>query len=227
MTELQSPVNHVFVDFENVHEIAPGIIGSKAVSFTLLLGSRQTKLEASLVEKLLEHAASVQLVRLTSPGKNALDFALAYYLGRAVAADPTGSFHIVSKDAGYDPLIEHLRSRHIRARRHDNFATLTFAETVKLPIRTPLATAPRQKPQAKPEVQLPLLEERATQVLEHLRKASTNRPRNRKKLVSFISAHLGQNTTEAEASNHIESLRLARQLDIDEKGAVSYHLEHE
>jgi len=57
----------------------------------------------------------VQLVRLTATGKNALDFTLAYYVGRAVAADPTGFFHIVSKDTGYDPLIEHLRSKHIRA----------------------------------------------------------------------------------------------------------------
>src|SRR5439155_14101082 len=103
-------VNHVFVDFENVHEIDLAIIGSKTVSFTLLLGSRQRRLDVSLVEKLLEHAGSVHLVRLASAGKNALDFALAYYVGRAVAADPTGCFHIVSKDAGYDPLIEHLRS---------------------------------------------------------------------------------------------------------------------
>src|SRR5258706_7373163 len=110
--KLPPPVNHVFVDFENVHEIDLAIIGAKAVSFTLLLGSRQTKLDVSIVEKLLEHAASVQLVRLTSTGKNALDFTLAYYVGRAVAADPTGFFHIVSKDAGYDPLIEHLRSQH-------------------------------------------------------------------------------------------------------------------
>src|SRR4029077_13040812 len=107
-TDLPAPVNHVFVDFENVHEIDQKIIGSKTVTFTLLLGAKQTKLDVSLVEKLLEHAASVHLIRITSAGKNALDFTLAYYVGRAVAADPTGFFHIVSKDAGYDPLIEHL-----------------------------------------------------------------------------------------------------------------------
>src|SRR5690348_12675700 len=125
-TDLPPPVNHVFVDFENVHEIDLAVIGSKTVAFTLLVGARQTKLEVSLVEKLFEHAVSVRFVRLTSPGRDALDFTLAYYVGRAVAADPTGYFHIVSKDGGYDPLITHLRSRHISARRHDSFATLTF-----------------------------------------------------------------------------------------------------
>src|SRR6266567_1781434 len=130
-TDLPTRVNHVFVDFENVHEIDLAIIGSKAVSFTLLVGPRQTKLDVSLVEKLFEHAVSVELVRLTSAGRNALDFTLAYYVGRSVAADPTGYFHIVSKDAGYDPLIEHLRSRHISARRHNSFTTLTFAAPAK------------------------------------------------------------------------------------------------
>src|ERR1017187_4517049 len=118
---LSPPMNHVFVDYENVHEVDPALIGAKSVSLTLLLGARQTKLDASLVEKLMEHAASVQLVRLTSSGKNALDFALAYYVGRAVLANPTGHFHIVSKDTGFEPLIKPLRSRHIHAARHDNF----------------------------------------------------------------------------------------------------------
>src|ERR1041385_8472567 len=128
---LPPPVNHIFVDFENVHEIDLAVIGSKAVSFTLLLGPKQTRLEIALVEKLLQHAATVQLVRLTSSGKNALDFTLAYYVGRAVAGDPSGYFHIVSKDGGYDPLIEHLRSKHIRAQRHTDFSTLTSVGPAK------------------------------------------------------------------------------------------------
>ena len=47
--DLPPPVNHVFVDFENVHEIDLAAIGSKGVSFTLLLGSRQTKLDVTVV----------------------------------------------------------------------------------------------------------------------------------------------------------------------------------
>src|SRR5258706_6701147 len=143
--DLPAPVNHVFVDFENVHKVDLAVIGSKAVSFTLLVGPRQTKLDVALVEKLFEHAVSVQLVRLTSTGRNALDFTLAYYVGRAVAADPTGYFHIVSKDAGFDPLIEHLRSKHIRARRHDDFAALAFTGPAK---PNPPTAVPKTKPES-------------------------------------------------------------------------------
>lgn len=225
-TDLPPPVNHVFVDFENVHKIDLAIIGSKAVTFTLLVGPRQTKLDVSLVEKLFEHAASVQLVRLTSVGKNALDFALIYYVGRAVVADPTGFFHIVSKDTGFDPLIEHLWSKHIRARRYDNFATLTFAGPARLPAPTPRPPSPKLKVPPKPKAQPPVLDERATQVLEHLRKPSATRPKNKGKLVSFLVAHLGHKITEAEALNLVENLRQASHLVIGEKGKVTYHLEH-
>ena len=223
--DLPPPVNHVFVDFENVHEIDLEVIGSKSVSFTLLLGSRQTKLDVCLVEKLLAHAVSVQLVRLTASGKNALDFTLAYYIGRAVAADPTGCFHIVSKDTGYDPLIEHLQSKHIPAHRHDSFATLTFTGAAKLPTPAPPGATPKLKAQSKPKVQPFAWDEKAAQVLEHLRKPSTTRPRSETKLLSFLVAHLGHKITEAEALNLVKHLSQAGHLIIGEKGAVTYHLE--
>ena len=196
-------MNHVFVDYENVHEVDPALIGAKSVSLTLLLGARQTKLDASLVEKLMEHAASVQLVRLTTSGKNALDFTLAYYVGRAVMADPTGHFHIVSKDTGFQPLIEHLRSRHIRADRHDNFTPLT----------TPAAAKP---PSAPPEDLL-------TRASEHLRKLVTNRPKRKKTLVSHLRSRFDKTATDAAMLDLVARLCKTGQLTIGEKDAVTYH----
>jgi hypothetical protein len=123
---LAPPMNHVFVDFENVHQVDLTLIGAKSVSFTLMVGAKQTKLDSDLLEKLMAHSSSVKLVKLKSSGKNALDFALAYYLGRAALADPTGYFHVISKDGGFDPLVEHLRARHVHVYRHASCSDLTF-----------------------------------------------------------------------------------------------------
>lgn len=221
---IPASTNHIFVDFENVQKVDLAVIGSQAVKFTLLVGPRQSKLAVPLVQKFLEHRDSVDLVRLTSSGRNALDFTLAYYVGRAAVADPTGSFHIVSKDKGYDPLIEHLQSRHIRARRHDSFATLNFAAPAKLPAPKPPAPVPKPKPRAKARTQPPILDERTNQVLEHLRKLSSTLPKNKKKLLSFLVTRLSQKITEAEALNVVENLRRAGHLAIGEKGAVTYRL---
>jgi hypothetical protein len=200
---LSPPMNHVFVDYENVHEIDPALIGAKSVSLTLLLGARQTRLDASLVEKLMEHAASVQFVRLTTSGKNALDFALAYYVGRAVMADPTGHFLIVSGDTGFDPLIEHLRSRHIHADRHNGCASLA----------TP---APAKPPSVSPEDLL-------TRASEHLRKLVTNRPKRKKTLVSHLRARFDKTATDAAMLDLVDRLSKAGRLTIGEKEAVTYH----
>jgi hypothetical protein len=219
-------VNHVFVDFENVHKVDLGVIGSEAVSFTLLVGARQTKLDVALVEKLFEHAVSVQLVRLTSSGNNALDFTIAFYVGRAVAADPKGHFHIVSRDTGYDPLIAHLRSRHISAYRHSSFESLPFVSPAKpaTPVVTP-AVARKAKPQAQPKsvaVDLNVLE---AQVLEHFRSHPAARPATEKSFVRFLLARFRNKITEPKALTVVESLSRGGHLVVGDKGKLTYQVE--
>jgi len=202
--EPKPPVNYVFVDYENVHELDLALIGSKTVYFTLLLGALQTKLDAALVEKLIEHAAAVQLVRLSSTRKNALDFTLAYYMGKAVQADPNAYFHIVSKDTGFDPLVEHLGSRHIRARRHNDFTTLTFSAT-------------SQVKAGEPEELLP-------SVLAHLRKSTTNLPKKKKALVSDLESFCRTSASGAEIDAVIKQLIQKGHVKMGDKEAVTYAL---
>jgi hypothetical protein len=189
--ETAPPLNHVFVDFENVHHIDVSVIGATSVIFTLLLGAKQTKLDAGLVEKLIEHAASVQ--------------------GRAVSTDPAAHIHIVSKDKGFDPLVKHLRSRHIHAHRHDNFATLDFAVTARV------ATMASQAEPARKDVPL-------NRVLEHLRKNVANRPKKKKTLLSHLKSQLGKEATEAKAARLIETLRQEGHISIGDKDVVTYHV---
>ena len=219
------PSNHVFVDFENVCRIDPTILESKNVTFTLLLGARQTKLDVTLVERLLVHAASVQLIRLTSSGKNALDFALVYYLGLAVAADPTGFFHIVSKDKGFDPLIEHLQTRHSRIRRYDDFATLSFSA---LPKASTVAPSPfSSKPSALPTLNTAPgnSDGLSALALARLRKSFAARPKRRNTLIRYLITHLGHDLDEAGAERLIAGLSQSGSVAIDGKGAVTYRLD--
>lgn len=209
-SEPKPAANYVFIDFENVHEVDLSLIGSKTVHVTLLLGAKQTRLDADLVEKLIEHASSVQLVRLSSSGKNALDFAVAYYLGKAVNADPAAYFHIVSKDTGFDPLIEHLRSRSVRARRHPDYTTLTLTASSKV--------ASSKLPPKVPEDLL-------TRVIAHLQKNANNRPKKKKTLVSHLTAFSGKSTNGPGVDELIESLTKAGLLRIGDKEAVTYNLD--
>jgi hypothetical protein len=48
-SDLAPSAHHVFVDFENIHQVDLSLIGRKPVSFTLLVGARQTRLDAANV----------------------------------------------------------------------------------------------------------------------------------------------------------------------------------
>ena len=49
-------------------------------------------------------------VKISGTGPNALDFHIAFYIGQFAEKDPGANFYIVSQDAGFDPLLNHLKT---------------------------------------------------------------------------------------------------------------------
>lgn len=235
------PMNHVFVDFENVHQVDLSLIGAKSVSFTLMVGPKQAKMDSDLVGTLMEHSASVQLVKLKSPGKNALDFALAYYLGRAALADPTGYFHIVSNDGGFDPLIEHLRARHIHVYRHANCAELTFTwpgkkASVTEPIveKTVVKKAAAEKlakNTVAKQVAIKATEKMDPEVawmervLKDFKEHPKILPKKEQALIAKIANLIKKKPGSPEVLAVIARMEKAGKLSFNEKGVPEYHLE--
>lgn len=235
--KLAPPMNHVFVDFENVHQVDLTLIGAKTVSFTLMVGPNQTKLDTDLVEKLLEHSASVQLVRLKSSAKDAVDFALAYYLGRAALADPTAYFHIIAKDTGYDPLIEHLRERHVNVQRHPSCADLTFGwpgktmdihhsaakkdKPKKAVKRAAVKKTAKKKAAATKKGSIEALAERVVKNFHDHPKA---RPARRKTLLTKVGNLIGERPEGREVGSVIEQMEKAGYLAFSEKDVPRYSL---
>jgi hypothetical protein len=243
-------MNHVFMDFENVHKVDFTLIGAKSVSFTLMVGEKQTKLDTGLVEKLMEHSSSVRLVKLKSSAKNSLDFALAYYLGRAVLADPTAYFHVIAKDTGYDPLIEHLCERHFNVRRHVSCAELTFSWPGKaLSVSAAPATKAVAKKAAKKAVAKKVVAKKTAKkapstkttakkvttaatpletwlerVEANLRKYPKDRPGRKKTLLSKVGQLIGKKADDPHVQSVIDGLQNAGHLSFGINDVPSYHL---
>ena len=178
-------MNHIFVDYENIKSVDPAIFGIEKATFTLVLGPQNRALDVSLIELMLTRAAAVELIRLSEAGRNAVDFALVYYLGRKVASDSASHFHLISKDTGYDPLIEHLRSRHLRVRRHEDFAALLLA--VK---KIGTATPSRMAEPSPGKAAAPATENPFARVLLYLRRNAGNRPKRKATLVRQLSSQV-------------------------------------
>ena len=118
------PVNHVFVDFENLKTIDGDTLGRKNFTFHLILGPTNKTLPVEAVARMMENAQAVTLIRSPKSGKNAADFVLAYHLGQAAMADPKGYFHLLTADEGFDSLVELLRSRKMKVKRHGTWDEL-------------------------------------------------------------------------------------------------------
>lgn len=145
--------NYLFIDYENVQP--DSIAGLEKGNFYILvfLGSNQLKLNTNLVKSLQPLGARVEYVMISGNGKNALDFHIAYYIGERAAIEPDAYFHIVSKDAGFDPLIQHLKDRNILASRSSNvneIAILQKSSLKTLPERTSVVKARLAQMEGKP-----------------------------------------------------------------------------
>ena len=113
--------HHVLIDYENVQpkNLAALKGDSQEVDFRIIVfvGANQTRLPRDLVFEMQSFGSDAQYIEITGSGKNALDFHIAYYLGRLAKPGSDDHFHLVSKDTGFDPLIRHLKESGIQVER--------------------------------------------------------------------------------------------------------------
>jgi hypothetical protein len=105
--------NYVLIDYENVQVKSLALLKGEQFQVRVFLGPCNTKLPVELVIAMQELGDRGGYIVLETPGANALDFHIAYYLGVLATADPSGFFHIISRDTGFDSLIKHLKKRKI------------------------------------------------------------------------------------------------------------------
>lgn len=115
--EIKLKTNYVLIDYENVQVKSLGLLKDEQFRVQVFLGPNNTKLPLELVLAVKELGDRAEYIVLETPGANALDFHIAYYLGILTTADPLGFFHIISKDTGFDPLIKHLKTKKVLSAR--------------------------------------------------------------------------------------------------------------
>jgi len=211
-------MHHVFVDFENVQDIDLGGLGDDPVELTILLGQDQRPPPARLLTSLIERAGSVRLVKMRRSGRNALDMTLASQVGAAAARDPGGTFHIVSEDTDYDPLIEHLQHIGIAAVRVVKSAPpLNLSEPEKPALRPPPRRAhpPERRPAAGPT-------DRVAAVIQWLERNAKNRPTRHARLLRQINDQFGRRLKDGEAEAIEAALVEQGLVAIDTQNRVTY-----
>jgi hypothetical protein len=141
--------HYIFIDYENVCESDLSRASGKDVRVFLILGTRHQKLPTSLFLFAQDHPDQLRVFQTPVDGRNALDFVLTLELGRTLAADPDGYFHIVSKDTDFDSAIRHLKSEGRQIARHSSLAEIPALRTTEerlARIKAELADASKARP---------------------------------------------------------------------------------
>ena len=145
--------HYVLVDFENVQPRNLGLLRGSGFRIKVFLGSQQGKLDVDFVRALQAFGDDAEYIPMGGSGKNALDFHLAYFLGKLSTEQPDAAFSIISRDTGFDPLVRYLRAQGIDCKRS---AAVTDIPHIKAqaaaappaPAPAPAQAAPRKSARA-------------------------------------------------------------------------------
>jgi hypothetical protein len=123
-------VNYILIDYENVQPTVLCLLNEQSFKVLIFIGANQTKINVDLAIALQGMGDKAEYIKIDGTGSNALDFHIAFHIGRISEKDSNAYFHIISKDTGFDPLIRHLKSRKIYAIRSKEISD-TSCETIQ------------------------------------------------------------------------------------------------
>ena len=151
----------------------------------VFVGSNQTKVTLEIASVLQQMGERAEYIQISGNGPNALDFHIAYYLGSLATKEPDAYLHIVSKDRGFDPLINHLKTKKIFACRSEDVADIPI-------VKASNSNSPSEKTAA---------------IVADLKRRGTAKPRTVKTLTSTISSMFQKQLPEQELESLLNALR--------------------
>jgi hypothetical protein len=125
LVEKSAPDTVLFIDYENVTQVKLANIQRPNLKIFIFVGCAQVKIPFDLVREAHLLGDAVEWIGVEGIGANALDFHIVFYLGQISLQAPTSNYVILSRDRGFDPLIQHLDKLGISCRRIDSLDLLS------------------------------------------------------------------------------------------------------
>ena len=193
--------DYVLIDYENVQPTAIEALEHEHFHVIVFVGASQAKVTYEVASVLQRMGERASYIKIAGNGSNALDFHIAYYIGQLATNEPDAYFYIVSKDTGFDPLLQHLKSKKINARRVKNVTDLPLVKVA----------ASKSKP------------DRVSVVITNLTQRGDSNPRTLKTLASTINALFQKSLSKAEVEDIISELT-EKGIVVINQSKVSYFL---
>jgi hypothetical protein len=188
----------LLVDFENVQQVDLARL-DESYRIIIFVGAGQKSVPIEFVANAQKLGNRIEWQRVDAGGSNALDFFIACQLGRVLEKSPQLHCIVLSKDKGFDPLLQHLNKIGLKCKRLNSLRELD-----------PKAT---QADQSNPNYK------RVVELLEKSEKKA--RPRKLKTLSQHISSMFQKKIDQAEIDRIIDIL-FVNKLISETNGATTY-----
>lgn len=106
----------ILVDYENVHRMDLSLL-DQSYRAIVFVGAKQEPPKAARRPTTAHRFQRVDFQRVDGSGRNALDFYIAFHLGRTLETAPQTECFVLSRDKGFDPLLVHVNKSGVKCRR--------------------------------------------------------------------------------------------------------------
>ena len=195
--------HYILIDYENVQTKSLAVLRSipnHAFQIIVFVGANQSKIPIELASSIQSFGDKAEYLNITGSGRNALDFHITYYLGDLTARDPSGCFHVISKDTGFDQLIKHLKEKNVNVARQKDLFDIPW-----------LSSDNNNPPN-----------EQIAAIVKNLSARGNSPPRKVKTLKNSIKNLFGDKLTTEEIDNLVMELQQQKYITTD-KVNISYH----
>lgn len=191
--------NIILIDSENVKPEHIEKLKGEHFQVVIFFGANQKRVDTELVLAVNALGSRGRFIKISGHGHNALDFHIAYHIGRLSVACPDSYFHIISRDKGFDPLIKHLWEEEIFCTRSPSVS--------EIPLLKSLDKVPPK--------------ERAADFYEKRIASAKNPPTTVTTLQNAILAHFHKRLPPEDVARVVEALKQTGHIEVNGK-KVSY-----
>ena len=199
----------VLIDYENVHAIDLKPLLNHDVLIKVFHGGKD-KFTSDFTNMAIRFGKDkIELIQIVGEGKNALDFHIAYFIGKFANEIEDPAFHIISKDKGFKPLVDFL----MKQEKKSCFLVSTISEIslLKSPITHVQKTA------------LPkTIDDWYKIVLEKLSVSKVPKPKKKKTLRNQIISYCHKAITEDDANAILQNLANSKLIEFKNENVI-YH----
>jgi hypothetical protein len=123
-------IHHVLIDAENVKPDHLEKLGHAHFKVSIFYGAKQKHVDKHIVQAMQTPLNNVSCIFVNASGRNALDFHIAYHLGKLTVDAKHDFYYVISKNAGYDTLLSQLTESGITCSRFTSITEIPLVQSV-------------------------------------------------------------------------------------------------